>query len=904
VTVSSEPKDYLAHYGILRRSGRYPWGSGGSQTTRNRSFLDTIDMLRKQGMSDTEICKMYSTDKYPFTTTDLRAATTIANNQIKQEKISQAQRLKDKGWSNVAIGERMGINESSVRALLAPGEKDKVDVLTSTADMLKRQVAEKKYVDIGSGVEMELPLGEPHSPIGISSTKFNVAVAMLKEEGYQVHTIPVEQLGTGKQTKVKVLAPPGTTWGDVAKNKGQIQQISEHSDTGGRKWDKDQPYPPMNINSKRVGIKYAEDGGTAADGVIYVRPGVKDLSMGESRYAQVRIAVDGTHYLKGMAIYKDDLPDGIDLQFNTNKSDTGRKKDAMKEMEKDITGKIDPMNPFGASIKRQSGALNIINEEGNWDKWSRNLSSQVLSKQHPSLAKNQLNMTYEKRQTEFDQIMALTNPTVRKKLLETFADKTDSASVHLKAAALPRQATKVLFPVTSLKPGEIHAPTFNNGETVALIRFPHGGTFEIPQLKVNNRNREARNLLGSNTVDAIGIHPKVAERLSGADFDGDYVLVIPNARGTIKSTPALEGLKGFDPRASFPAYKGMVPIESSRKHQEMGNVTNLIADMTIRGASDEEVARAIRHSMVVIDSEKHNLDWKRSAAVNGIAQLKEKYQKEPLGQTRGPGGASTLITRAGSTEYIPQRKARPSAQGGPIDPVTGKKVYVPTGRTYEDKQGRVKVKKQTIEKLANTDDAHTLSSGSPVEFVYAEHSNKLKALANTARKEAVTTKSTPYSKSAKAAYSNEVASLNAKLNIAKKNRPRERQAQVLANTIYSQKLQANPNLDDADKKKVKNQALQEARYRTGAHKDRIKPTQAEWDAIQAGAISKSKLEDILNNADLDTIKKLATPKQEVLMTSTKRLRAKAMLDSGYTQAEVANALGVSLTTLKTSISEG
>lgn len=881
MTVFNE--DYLKHYGILRKSGRYPWGSGASESTRNRSFLDTIDMLKKDGMSETEIARGYG-----ITTTELRAAKTIARNQQKQEQINQVQRLADKGYSNVAIGERMGMNESSVRALRAPGYKDKTDILQTTASMLKDQVDKKDYIDIGTGVE---------NHIGVSKNKLDTAVAMLREEGYTVHYVKVQQLGTGQQTTIKVLAKPDVPYSEVYRNRGSIKQVTDHSDDGGRSFEV--LHPPLPISSKRVAIRYAEDGGAAEDGVIYLRPGAKNLSMGSSRYAQVRISVDDTHYLKGMAVYKDGLPDGIDVMFNTSKTNTGNKKDAMKEMEKDKDGNIDINNPFGATIKvgGQRGHLNIINEEGDWDRWSKSLSSQVLSKQSPPLAKNQLNMTYERRQTEFADIISLTNPAVRKKLLETFADETDSASVHLKAAALPRQATKVILPVTSVKENQIYAPSFRNGERVALVRFPHGGTFEIPQLTVNNRNPEAKKILGTSAADAVGIHHKTAQRLSGADFDGDHVLVIPNNRGSIKSTPALEGLKGFDPRSSFPAYDGMVPISGPRKQQEMGKITNLIADMTIRGANSEELARAVRHSMVVIDSEKHNLDYKGSAAANGISQLKEKYQRSAR------SGASTLITKAGAEIRIPERKPRPVSKGGPIDPVTGKKVYVETGATYVDRKGKVVPKTTKSQRLAETDDAFTLSSGQPIERVYAEHSNQLKGLANTARKEAFATKPTPYSPSAKATYSNEVASLNAKLNLALKNRPLERQAQLLANTVVSQKRQANPNMDASDLKKIKNQALIEARARTGAAKQRVVITQDEWNAIQAGAISNSKLKDILDNSDLDTVRKLATPRVDVVMTSTKKVRAAAMLKAGFTQSEVADQLGVSLSTLKSSISE-
>src|SRR6185436_8830734 len=185
------------------------------------------------------------------------------------------------------------------------------------------------------------------------------------------------------------------------------------------------------------------------------------------------IAVDGTHYIKGMAMYKDDMPPGVDVVFNTNKRNTGNKLDALKELKRDKDGNIDQDNPFGASISRQHGVMNIVNEEGNWSTWSNNLSSQFLSKQSPALAKNQLDMTYERRKAEYDEIAALTNPTVRKKLLDTFAEDVDSSAVHLQAAALPRQGGHhVILPISSIKENEIHAPNFRDGERVVLVRHP------------------------------------------------------------------------------------------------------------------------------------------------------------------------------------------------------------------------------------------------------------------------------------------------------------------------------------------------------------------------------------------------------------------------------------------------
>ena len=876
----------LAHYGTPRRSGRYPWGSGEQPFQNVDSFLGHIKSLKDKGMSETEIASALG-----VTTTQLRAHRSIAKNEKRQADIAMAQRLKDQAWSNVAIGERMGINESSVRSLLAPGAKDKADVLMATGNMLKDQVAQKGYIDVGSSVERN---------IGVSRGKLDNALAQLEAEGYSVHTVKIQQVGTGEFTTMKVLAPPGTSQKDVWMNRDSIRQIDEFSDDGGRSYLG--LHKPLDVASDRVQVVYGPDGGADADGVIYVRPGVKDLGMGSASYAQVRIAVDGTHYLKGMAIYKDDLPDGVDLQFNTNKKDTGNKLDAMKKMKTDIDGNIDADNPFGATIKPQIveidkngkervvSAMNIVNEEGDWGNWSRNLSTQMLSKQSVSLAEGQLNTTYERKRKDFDEINSLTNPEVKRQLLDQFAEDTDASAVHLKAAAMPRQATQVILPINSMRDTEIYAPNYKNGERVVLVRYPHGGTFEIPELTVNNKNPEAKKLMG-NAKDAVGINSRVAERMSGADFDGDSVLVIPNNSNKVKSTAALKGLKDFDPRGAYPAYEGMPRMTSKQTANEMGRVSNLITDMNIAGADGDETARAVRHSMVVIDAEKHHLNYKQSYEDNRIADLNKKYQG------KSSGGAATLISRATSPEHIDERRPRRAKDGGPIDKATGEKVYENTGATYIDKKGREKKRTMEVDKLANTKDARTLSSGSPMEEVYATHSNRLKALANDARKESINTKPKPYSPSAKKAYAKEVSSLDAKLNIAKKNEPRERQAQIVANTVVASKRKANPGMEASEVKRLKSQALNAARARTNAKKTRIDITDKEWEAIQAGAVSTHKLREILRNSDKDRVRDLAMPKQKQSMSATQTARARAMLNSGYTQAEVADALGVSVSTI-------
>jgi predicted transcriptional regulator len=846
-----------------------------------------VDDLKKKGLSETEIAKGLGIES----TTALRAARSIAKNEQKAADIARAQRLKEHGNSNVRIGEIMGINESSVRSLLAPGQADKAKVLDSTADMLERQLAKdpnKPYLDIGTGVEYHA---------NVSRTKLDNAVAVLREKGYEVHKVQVDQQGTSNKTTIKVLAPPGTTYPDIKKNMSGIGTISEYSNDGGRSFLGVQP--PLSVNSKRVAVRYKEEGGDQADGVIYVRPGKDDLSLGGARYAQVRVAVDGSHYLKGMAVYKDDLPDGVDLVFNTNKSNTGNKLDAMKKL------KDDPDNPFGSVVRQLThpeghpkagqltSAMNIVNEEGNWDGWSRNMSSQMLSKQTPTLAKQQLGQTYDRRKAELDEIMTLTNPAVRRKLLEAYADGADSSAVHLKAAALPRTQSHVILPISKIKETEIYAPNYQNGERVALVRYPHGGIFEIPELTVNNRNPEAVKTIGKQAKDAVGIHYKVAERLSGADFDGDTVLVIPNNKGQVKTAPALAKLKDFDPQREYRAYEGMPKMSAKTKGLQMGLVSNLITDMTIKGASNDELARAVRHSMVVIDAEKHNLNYKQSAKDHGIPALMKKYQGKPT------GGSSTLISRATARIDVPNRKNTPR-----IDPETGRKIWIPTGESYVNKKGERVIRTTQSQQLKETDDAFTLVSGgsreatTKIEAVYADHSNRMKALANEARKAAINTRTMSRSPSAARAYAPQVESLNAKLNLALRNRPLERQAQLLANTVVQQRRDANPDMDKAELKKISGQALREARRRTGADKQQIKIDPTEWEAIQRGAITPTRLRDILDNADLDQVRQLATPRERLTLTPQTATRARSMASLGYTQAEIAEALGVSLTALK------
>lgn len=883
----------LKHYGVLRRSGRYPWGSGGDGYQHAPSFAGNVAKLRKEGLSDKQIAE------------GLGMSIKKMRDRISIERVSQrdadyklALTLKEKGMSDSAIGRRMGKNESSIRSLLNPALKEKTDIINNTAEIIRGSIAEKKYIDVGAGVENHL---------SISKTKLGAAVSLLQEEGYKLQYYEVQQLGTGKYTRMKVLVAPETPYSKSPTS--DIKLITDYSEDGGRSWYGLEP--PTQISSKRVAVAYESE----KDGLIEIRRGVPELELGNSRYSQVRVGVDGTGFLKGMAVHTEDIPDGYDIVYHTSKKTGTPKEDVFKPIKDDVD------NPFGSVVRQKHyidadgnerlSALNLVGskdgagEEGSWEKWSNSLSSQVLSKQRVALAKQQLNAALDKSKRDLEELDSLTNPTVKKKLLQTYADGADKAAEELKAAALPRQSNHVLLPIASMKPNEVYAARYLDGENVVLIRHPHGGIFEIPELVVNNKNKEAKSIIGDGT-DAVGIHPKVAAKLSGADFDGDTVLVIPNRSGAIRTSSTIQSLQEFDPRSKYKLPKGSPVMDEHRKQREMGDVSNLITDMTIKGAKIEEVVRAVKHSMVVIDAVKHELDYKQSAIDNGISELKKKYQG------KANAGASTIVSKASSPVRVDERGVQVK-----IDPKTGHKIYKETGTTYaqtkklpdgtrvpvlnRDGTPKIITRKTLSTRMAETSDAFTLSSGTPMESAYATYANSMKALANDARKKMVATKNLVYSRDARETYSQEVAVLKAKLNTAQKNAPMERQAQLLANRIVATKRADKPDMLPADLKKIKGQALLEARNRTGAQKEKIKITDREWEAIQAGAISNHTLSQILENTDVKALKQRALPHSSTVLTPSKLVKARTMAASGHTQAEIASALGVSVSTLQRNI---
>lgn len=908
--ITSE-SNILEHYGTKRHSGRYPWGSGDNPYQHSGDFLSRVEELKKKGLSEKEILETINDslpDEYKMGLTEFRTARQKAGHDRKALEYDQIRALKDDGLGWKEIGDKLGMSESSVRSKYNNAIGEKASQAEKIAATLKEEVDKKGMIDISEGANQVL---------GVSESKLDEAAYILEAEyGYQRYGVGIRQpTNVRQQTNITVLAKPEFDQKYAYQHQDQIDSLGDyHSDDGGETFTKLQR--PSSLDSSRVAIRYGDEGGLDKDGVMEIRRGVPDLDLGKSHYAQVRILVDGDHYLKGMAVYSDDLPDGVDVMFNTNKPSGTPKMKVLKE------AKADPDNPFGAAIKANGQSMyigedgkehlspiNKLKEEGDWDTMSRNVSSQFLSKQPKKLIENQLNLTVADYKAQYDEIMRYDNPTVKKKLLNDFADTVEGTSMTLKASAFPGQSTKVILPINKIKETEAYCPTYENGTRLALIRYPHAGTFEIPIVTVNNKNVSGKRNLGA-IQDAIGINAKVAERLSGADFDGDTVMAIPvTDKVNIKSTRALKALEGFDPKTAYAVPEGnpnnVRLMKKEEKQREMGVISNLITDMTLRGADEDELARAVKHSMVVIDAEKHKLDYKRSERENGIPELKQKWQirVDEEGATHY-GGASTLLSRRKQTVRVPERRGSVR-----VDKETGEYIYKESGRTFTDpKTGKERKAEDTVSLISETKDARTLSSGTIQENLYADFSNKLKAMANQARKEAVNMKGIQRNPEAAKTYAPEVASLKEKYNNMVANKPKERKAMLIANANIKAKIQEqglDPTIDKKEIKKISSVEMQRARDSVGAsgRKSKVTFTDREWEAVQAGAISDNMLTKFLNSSDSDEIVKRAMPKNVTVMTSAKMSKANAMLRSGYSYAEIAKACGVPESTVYSALNK-
>ena len=307
----------LKHYGVGHldggRSGRYPWGSGENPYQSDKgSFIGLVSDLKDKKMSDKEIAEALNmteleyksrwaiamnsyyrsqgwsekkrADHFGLTINQLRQSVAIGEAEERLYNIGLVTKLKNTGMSVAAISRETGIPDSTVRDLLAPGAEEKANKINKISDALKQELELHDYIQVGSGVEAYL---------GTTKTGLNNALYNLQQQGYVVTSVQVQQQNAkGNKTTVKVLAPPGTTYGQVKENIGNVAlpfEVHIDRDTD----DVVKIQYPKSLDSSRIAIRYGDEAdkngvtGSDKDGVIEIRRGVADLSLGESHYALI-----------------------------------------------------------------------------------------------------------------------------------------------------------------------------------------------------------------------------------------------------------------------------------------------------------------------------------------------------------------------------------------------------------------------------------------------------------------------------------------------------------------------------------------------------------------------------------------------------------------------------------------
>lgn len=923
--------DFLEHSGTPQEydydpngSGRYRQGSGGNPYQHASDFKTRYNKLHSEGLSDEEIRKVMDMKSEEF-----RARKALEKAYKQASEYWQVHNILEKhpGTANTTIAKMVGISEGQVRQIKKKQEAIKQDSILATMDTIRKVVDKKGIVDVSKGTETSAGLNN------ISSDKLKKAVTNLSYEGYNVCNIEVRQVQDYKKsTTTTVIAKPKYDKSYINAHKEKIQPFEDYMTIdNGDTWY--QMKYPTSVDRKRIKVRYAEEGGAAKDGTIEIRRGVPDLDLAGKQYAQVRIAVDDKMYMKGMAFLSDEVPKGYDIIYNSNKKKGSSDDDVFKEFKTLKDGSVDKDNPFGTLLyqdksiaqrnyidpktgEEKLSPVNIVKPEGEWSTYKKNLPSQFLAKQNTQLIKSQINLAMEDKLNQYEDIQKIKNPAIRQKLLEDFGDGCDKSAYELRGAALPRQATKVILPVLSLKNNEIYAPQYDQGEEVCLIRYPTGGLFEIPRLKVNNHNEEGKKVVTPSSPDAVGLNPVVATQLSGADFDGDTVVVLPTKNHKIINKAPYQELLDFDTKSwkapvvgkdknGKDIYGCKLMTTDDERNKQMGICSNLITDMTLSGgASDDELIRAVKYSMVVIDAKKHKLDYQQAREYYDIGSLHAKYQG------KASGGASTIISRAKGEAHVPDY------EDYRIDPKTGKRQKMLTNKKKYNKKGEKELVTKKITKMESVENAEEIMSDrrynkekdkwekipnvtpNEKEIIYATYANNLKSLGNEARKKSIlANKEIKYDKALSIEYADEIKSISGKLKEQRKYAPRERQAQRQASYIVRAKIEQNGGWDSVDKDdraKIAQQALAAQRAKYDSKRQSITLTPREWEAVEKGACKKTLIVDLMKNIDSDYLKEHVMPKSNTSIPANKLSRMRNMLKNGYTIKEVADQLNVSI----------
>lgn len=122
--------------------------------------------------------------------------------------------------------------------------------------------------------------------------------------------------------------------------------------------------PTNNISADRILVSMD----SKKEGIIEIRPGVPELSLGDKRYSMVRVFIGvSKHFIKGMAVYSEEIPEGYDIVFYTRLKSNGTFAGYGQVERKRRTQK-----PF-----------EIIEAPGCWKEWTESLpklSSEFISR--------------------------------------------------------------------------------------------------------------------------------------------------------------------------------------------------------------------------------------------------------------------------------------------------------------------------------------------------------------------------------------------------------------------------------------------------------------------------------------------------------------------------------------------
>ena len=132
-------EEFLEHYGMPRRSGRYPYGSGKDPYQRTGDFLGRIEELKKKGWTETtENIKK----EFGMTSSQYRKEKSICNDERRMLRVATARALQKDGLNNSQIGKQMGVRESTVRSWFNEESESKMKKCKETADFLKKRLEE------------------------------------------------------------------------------------------------------------------------------------------------------------------------------------------------------------------------------------------------------------------------------------------------------------------------------------------------------------------------------------------------------------------------------------------------------------------------------------------------------------------------------------------------------------------------------------------------------------------------------------------------------------------------------------------------------------------------------------------------------------------------------------------